>query len=128
MARSRVGRGLRQTFVNKNNKSETIIQNEARYEQDYRDDHVGHTDDSAFACGSAGAAAPAAQDQNGQPSAAAAEASPEEQPAAEGENAEEGGKAVEAAPDTSASDGKTLVVVFSATGTTKGVADKIAAI
>lgn len=80
------------------------------------------------ACGSAGAAAPAAQDQNGQPSAAAAEASPEEQPAAAGENAEEGGSAVEAAPDTSASDGKTLVVVFSATGTTKGVADKIAAI
>ena len=80
------------------------------------------------ACGSAGAAAPAAQDQNGQPSAAAAEASSDEQPAAEAGNAEEGGSAVEAAPDTSASDGKTLVVVFSATGTTKGVADKIAAI
>ena len=79
------------------------------------------------ACGSAGAAAPAALDQNGQPSAAAAEASPEEQPAA-GENAEEGGNAVEAAPDSTAADGKTLVVVFSAPGTTKGVADKIAAI
>ncbi len=33
-----------------------------------------------------------------------------------------------AAPDTTAAAGKTLVVVFSATGTTKGVAEKIAAI
>ena len=32
------------------------------------------------------------------------------------------------APDTTAAAGKTLVVVFSATGTTKGVAEKIAAI